>query len=60
VEGQLDEDPAPEQVHPASQAEADVSTGTSNERRPALTVLPRCVSPGPYPSENQFVKIREL
>lgn len=40
--------------------EAVVSTGTLHDGRPALTVLPRCVSPGSYPIEDSFVKIREL
>lgn len=40
--------------------EAAVSTGTLHEGQPALTVLRPCASPGPYPIENDFVKIREL
>lgn len=39
---------------------AVISTGTVHEERPALSVLRPCEAPGPYPRENEFVKIREL
>lgn len=40
--------------------EAVVSTGTLHRGRPAVTPLRPCESPGPYPSENDLVKIRGL